>query len=401
MTNTHLATSTVRHLKDHTVRPGERWIYSAGFNVGPELREPSRIDCELDDLRWIVGAGGRVAILSHQGSHKDGSARHIEYVAEYLTARLGFAVPYFPESASDAAVARSAAMRNGEVVLFGNTRLLEGEERNDGQLAGRLARLGDRVAIGGFSKAHRAHASNVGVLAHLEGYAASSLVDGVARLSVWAGAVPQRPSVAILGGSKIEKTEIGFECFTRLYDVVIPGGTVLNAILRSLGYDVGESALGEAPDRARVVIDGVLGRASCARLLLPESVVVARRHGREFRDPQVVPVDAGVPAGHAIVDFLVSEEMAASLRRAANRNGRVLIAGPPCLTEAGFTTASGALMQLARDPRLATILLGGDTNAALPFDGPRSTGGGAALRLLCEGDCAVLRALRRQTALSM
>ena len=81
--------STMRLLRDHPVVPGERWVYSAGFNVGPALTDTGRIDTELDDLRGLAAAGARVALLSHQGSAKDGTARHLDYLAGYLGRCLG------------------------------------------------------------------------------------------------------------------------------------------------------------------------------------------------------------------------------------------------------------------------------------------------------------------------
>src|SRR5262249_2124022 len=151
-------------LRDRPIRRGERWILSAGFNVRRDLKETSRIDCELDDVRHISRAGGRIAILSHQGNFADGTALHLDFIAQYLTQQLGQPVRYISSAIGDAAVFQSHAMRDGEVAVFGNTRRYDGEERNDPGLAKAFSGIGDVVALGGFSKAHRGHSSNVGVL---------------------------------------------------------------------------------------------------------------------------------------------------------------------------------------------------------------------------------------------
>jgi len=109
------------------------------------------------------------------------------------------------------------------VVVFGNTRDHAGEEANDPELAARFALLGDQVAIGGFSKAHRSHASNVGILKHLPGCAAQSLTREITRLAPWAGTHHDTPSVAVLGGTKPEKTLLGLGCLSRTYTLVVPG----------------------------------------------------------------------------------------------------------------------------------------------------------------------------------
>ncbi|MFD5467853.1 phosphoglycerate kinase [Kitasatospora sp. NPDC127059] len=377
--------STLRRLRDHTVTPGERWVYSAGFNVGPALTDTGRIDTELGDLRALAAAGARVALLSHQGRAEDGTARHLDHLADYLGRRLGREVRYLPECSSPRARRWAADLRDGEIALFGNVRLEPGEERGDRELAAALARLGDRVAVGGFSKAHRRHASNVGILDFLPGYAATSLLDETALLEPWAGAGGAAGSVAVLGGVKPEKTVVGLESLTRAYDVVIPGGVVLNALLAAAGHAVGCSELGTDAERCAAVARTVLGRRHRARIHLPRTVLIAGPRGAT----RTVAVEAGVPDGWAIVDFDLAPWAVDAVRRA----GRVLVAGTPGRYAEGNHRAAAAVLGARAPGDPHTLLLGGDTVAELPWTGPRSTGGGSALHYLADGSCAVLEAL--------
>ncbi|MET7988165.1 phosphoglycerate kinase [Streptomyces sp. NPDC005281] len=375
----------MRLLRDHPVVPGERWVYSAGFNVGPALTDTGRIDTELDDLRGLAAAGARVALLSHQGSAKDGTARHLDYLAGYLGRRLGREVRYLPECSSRQAQIWAAELRDGEIALFGNVRLEAGEERGDRELAAALARLGDRVAVGGFSKAHRRHASNVGILDFLPGYAASSLLGETELLRPWAAGGGAAGSVAVLGGVKAEKTVVGLESLTRAYDVVIPGGVVLNTLLAVSGYAIGGSELGTEAERCAAVARTVLGRRHRARIHLPRTVLITGPEGAT----RTVGVEEGVPEGWAIVDFDLERWAVDAVREA----GRVLVAGTPGRHAEGNHRAAAAVLG-AREPGEAhTLLLGGDTVAELPWTGPRSTGGGSALHYLADGTCAVIEAL--------
>ncbi|MET8101557.1 phosphoglycerate kinase [Streptomyces sp. NPDC005236] len=375
----------MRLLRDHPVVPGERWVYSAGFNVGPALTDTGRIDTELDDLRGLAAAGARVALLSHQGSAKDGTARHLDYLAGYLGRRLGREVRYLPECSSRQAQIWAAELRDGEIALFGNVRLEAGEERGDRELAAALARLGDRVAVGGFSKAHRRHASNVGILDFLPGYAASSLLGETELLRPWAAGGGAAGSVAVLGGVKAEKTVVGLESLTRAYDVVIPGGVVLNTLLAVSGYAIGGSELGTEAERCAAVARTVLGRRHRARIHLPRTVLITGPEGAT----RTVGVEEGVPEGWAIVDFDLERWAVDAVREA----GRVLVAGTPGRHAEGNQRAAAAVLG-AREPGEAhTLLLGGDTVAELPWTGPRSTGGGSALHYLADGTCAVIEAL--------
>jgi phosphoglycerate kinase len=371
----------MRRLEDHRVTPGERWIFSAGFNVGPELADTGRIDAELDDLRHLLGDGARVALISHQGSHRDGTARDdLGYVAAYLARQLARPVPFVAEVASPAAVRRARALAPGEIVLFGNTRRLAGEETGEPALARALADLGDRVAVGGFSKAHRAHASNVGILRHRPGFAARSITREIAALAPWAEPA-DGVTVAVLGGVKAEKTTVGLSAFVERHDVVIPGGAVLNTLLAAAGKPVGASVLGD--ERCRRVAASVLAGPHRARIHLPTRVLVADPDGRT----RLMAVDDVTPRS-TIVDFVIEPWAADSVAGAQ----RVLVAGPPGQRQYGNQHAARTVLR-ARAGTRSTLLLGGDTVADLPWDGPRSTGGGSALQYLAHGRSTVVEAL--------
>lgn len=382
-------------LADRPVVPGERWIFSAGFNI--TSRDLSRVDSELADIASLADQGARVAVLSHQGRHGDGSARHLDDIARYLAEQLHRPVHYCPDNASDAALAHSQALAPGEVCVFGNARHHAGEEANDPELAARFAGLGDHVAVGGFSKAHRRHASNHGILAHRPGWAAESLLQQIRVLAPWAGSRPGVLSVAVIGGVKPEKTLLGLASFTRTYDLVVPGGAVLHHLLRAEGHSVGASELG---DRADACTQAAIqaARAATARIHLPRTVVIARRDGRQYTGRQVIPIADGVPDGHAIVDFLPEPWLLEELRRLRAAGGRVIVAGTPSVHTSGFSTASGLAADLAGAPTVDGILVGGDTVAELPFGGPTSTGGGSALHYLRHADLPVLEALRDNAA---
>lgn len=392
------AQDATRSLLNRRIVRGERWIFSAGFNVASGMRDVSRIDAEVADIARLANAGARVSVLSHQGRYKDGSAQHLGDVATYLSGRLGKEVIYVPENTTDSAVDHSRALAPGGVALFGNTRHHPGEECNDPALAAQFARLGDAVAVGGFSKAHREHASNTGLLKYLPGWAAHSLLIELERLSPWSGADPSVPSLAVLGGVKPEKTLVGLHGFSRTYDVVVPAGAVLNHVLRAQGHQVSNSELGEEPERCTRTTLEILGSAA-ARIHVPDRVIIARRSGGSFTDPREIRIAEGIPSGFAIVDFFLESWLLDLMREFASTGCRAVMAGTPSLYLQGFGHASTQLLEWASAPRVKAILLGGDTVSELPFDGPTSTGGGSALCYLGEVDLPVLRALRENAAM--
>jgi len=381
-------------LRQRPVRAGERWIYSAGFNVPRGLPDTSRIDTELADIEYLAAAGASVAVLSHRGRAGDGSAGGLEDIAAHMGAELGRPVGYFSENASEAAAAAASAQRPGDITVFGNTRHHDGEARNDPALARAFSRLGEFVAVGGFSKAHRRHASNVGILSFRPGWAAGSLSDECSLLAPWSGRTPGLRSLAVLGGVKPEKTLVGLPCFAADYDIVVPGGVVLNHLLRAIGYDVGDSLLGEQPEDCAAMTQRVL-RESSSRVHIPQRVVVARRCAGAYRDAQEIDIADGVPAGFGIVDFHCEPWLEACLAEMAEAGGRLVVAGTPSLYTQGFGSSCVPLLEAASQAGVTSVLMGGDTVSELPFAGVTSTGGGAALHFLRYQDLPVLEALRQ------
>jgi len=381
-------------IRDIKIIKGDRWIYSAGFNVDPSLTDTKRIDIEIPDIEFLSKAQARVAILSHQGSWKKHSACHLDFIATYLSNCLSRNVQYFPENNSPAALERVQSMQDGEIIIFGNTRFNQEEERGSLQLAKKFSKLGDYVAIGGFSKAHRCHSSNTQILRFLPGYAASGLLQEIKMLDDLIKVPPKTKSIAIIGGTKIEKITKGLKFFKSIYDFIIPGGIVLNNILKAQGISIGNSYLGDVPDMAFEHTKKILSSEGQASILLPKNLVVARKDNNNvYQDIQVVNVNDGVPHEYMIADFFLSPEARKVFLQSEGCHVRTIIAGTPCLTKDGFTTASGEILQLISDNNVESFMMGGNTLEDLSLDCPSSTGGGAALHYLVERTCPVLEAL--------
>jgi phosphoglycerate kinase len=379
-------------LRDRKVAHGERWIYSAGFNVKPNLSETDRVDCELADLDHLAQSGARVALLSHQGEH--GAALDLDFVATYLSGRLGRLVRYVPTCVGEAAQAQARGLAPGEVAVFGNTRHHAGEQANEPALAREFAALGDVVAIGGFSKAHRSHASNVGILAWLPGCLADNVSAELERLAPWAGASTVRFSVAAIGGTKREKTEIALKGLVRIYDAIIPGGAVLNNLLKARGMDVGASVLGERPAATTAVAAAVLQSQAGERICWPQQLVVATKTSTgSFSGSRRIAIGERIDAHEAIVDCVLGPRAVQALERVVVESGRLLVAGPPSASLHRFGEANLLLMAAARELPHGAIFLGGDTACELPFAGNRSTGGGSALHYLVHGRLPIQYAL--------
>lgn len=383
-------------IKDIKIKAGDQWIYSAGFNVDISLSDTKRIDIELDDIRYIADCGARLAILSHQGNWRNQTAIHLDFIAEYLSKRLDRKVHYFPENNSETAVKYSYSMQNGQIAIFGNTRLNEGEERGNINLAKQFSHLGNFVAISGFSKSHRVHASNVGILSFLPGYATHGFLYEIANLEQLIKQSPQLKSIAIIGGIKLEKITKGFKLFKNIYNFIIPSGALLNNILKVRKIPIGSSYLGEEPEAAFAATEEILSLKEGASLLLPDYLIIAKKNQNgSYYDSKVINIGQAIPEDYMIVDFLISDQMNRVFSASEELKVRVIIAGTPCLTKNGFTSSSNAILKLMSNDHVISFMMGGNTIEDLPFDCMNSTGGGAALYYMAERTCPVLDELIR------
>jgi len=379
----------IKKLEDRKIKRGERWVYSAGFNVKPNLKNTERIDSEIDDIQQISEAGGIVIILSHQGRQSDGDVIHLDFVANYLTKRLGKKVKYFPENNTIEAIDFANSLKEGEIAIVGNTRFNEGEEKNYAELAEQFSKFGDFAAIGGFNKAHREHASNIGVLNYLPGFLTRNHLREMKLLKPWAGR-SESYSVAILGGVKKEKITVGLRGFSKIYDFIIPGGIVLNTILKVEGYNIGNSVIEDEGRTFEKEAKEIL-KENRNKIYIPSKVFITK----DFKNYKLIDICEGVGDEYSIVDSILNNGAIESLERAVNKKGRILLAGTPSLYKKGFKDATMKCLSYLEHQRVMSIILGGDSINEIPFNGIKSSGGGSSLEYLCSGTTAVYEALKR------
>ncbi|MBI4176072.1 MAG: phosphoglycerate kinase [Candidatus Aenigmarchaeota archaeon] len=396
----------VMQLENAAIREGERWLYSADFNISYSdeggVRRPrntERVDSELEDMRHIADNGGVVAILAHQGRYRSGNAVDLDFIARYLGSRTGREVKYCKENNTGNAAGFVESLKPGEIAIMGNTRFHEGEEANDPVLAGQFAGLAGNgcAAIGGFGKAHRKHASNAGILQHIPGYITASQVREMELLEPWAG-VSEEYSVAVLGGLKKEKITEGLAGFARNYDAIIPGGIVLNTIYLAQGKSIGKSVIEDAGKRYDKMVGGILESEFVGKLCIPEEVVIAKPVIGGYEGGRRVAIVDGVPDDFMIADVILPDKAVRALERLASGGGRLVLAGLPGIYASGFTGSTDAIAEYMNREEVKSAALGGDTASLLKFRGYASTGGGSALHFIAHGTTPVFEALRENKA---
>ncbi|NGZ28497.1 MAG: phosphoglycerate kinase, partial [Magnetococcales bacterium] len=260
---------------------GKRVFMRVDFNVPLDgqggIREESRIKAALPTIRYAMERGGKVILASHLGRPKGGPSPEfsLKPVAGALERLLGIPVAMAPDCVGSQVEEMVAGMSNGQVILLENVRFHGGETKDDPQLAAAFARLADVVVNDAFGTAHRAHSSNVGVARLVKPAVAGLLMAEEISYLDRVMANPERPMVAILGGSKVSTKIQVIRSLLERVDAILIGGGMAFTLLQAQGGQVGNSLVEpEMLEEARQALAKAKERG--VSLLLPEDAVVAR-----------------------------------------------------------------------------------------------------------------------------
>ena len=210
-------------------------------------------------------------------------------VAKRLEELLGKPVKFVAETRGAALEAAVAELKDGEIMMFENTRFedLDGkkESKNDPELGKYWASLGDVFVNDAFGTAHRAHASNVGIAANIAESAAGFLMEKEIKFVGGAVDSPELPLVAILGGAKVSDKIGVIENLIAKADKIIVGGGMMFTFLKAQGYNIGKSLVEE--DKIELAKE-LLAKAG-SKLILPVDTLAAKefKNDTEFRSVSV------------------------------------------------------------------------------------------------------------------
>jgi len=371
---------------------GKRVLVRADLNVPVKdgrVTDATRIERLAPTLEALIAKGARVVVMSHFGRPRgvDPSQSLRPLVAPLSQAIGGRPVAFAADCVGPEAARVVAALQPGQVALLENLRFHPEEENNDAEFARQLAALGDAYVDDAFSAAHRAHAS-IEALAHLLPAAAG--LNMQAELEALGAALehPQRPVIALVGGSKVS-TKLDLLTFlVSKVDRLAIGGAMANTFLFAQGRPVGRSLCEpDMADTARAILADAQKRG--CEMILPDDAVTAARLA-----PAVVTRTVGtgaVPPTAMILDL--GPASVARITAALDASKTLVWNGPVGAFETKpFDRATNAIARKAAElteaGKLLSVAGGGDTVAALNAAGLTdrlsyvSTAGGAFLEWL-------------------
>ena len=373
---------------------GKKVLVRVDFNVPVKdgvITNDNRITAALPTIKYILEQGGRAILFSHLGRVKeeaDKEGKSLAPVAADLAAKLGQDVKFIPGVTRGAELEAAVnALEDGQVLLVENTRFedVDGkkESKNDPELGKYWASLGDGIFVNdAFGTAHRAHASNVGISANVDKAVAGFLLENEIAYIKEAVETPERPFVAILGGSKVSDKIGVIENLLAKADKVLIGGGMTYTFYKAQGIEIGNSLVEEDKlDVAKALLE-----KSNGKLILP----VDSKEANAFADYTEVKDTEGEAVDPGFLGLDIGPKSIAEFDKALTGAKTVVWNGPMGVFENPDFQAGtiGVMDAIVKQPGVKSIIGGGDSAAAAINLGRAdkfswiSTGGGASMELI-------------------
>ena len=358
----------IPQLEDLPDPSGKKVLVRTDFNVpisDGKVGDDMRIKAALPTIEWLQEHGAKVTCCTHLGRPK--GEPNDEFSLDPVRERLN-------ELVSD-------------VELMENLRFDAGEEDNDDSFVERIVEGQDLYVNDAFGASHRSHASIVGPPKHLPSAAGRLLTKEV---EVLGGLLedPGRPFVAILGGAKVSDKIGIIKALLEKVDRLLIGGAMCFTFLKAMGHDIGDSLVEEDQvDTCKELLDS-------GKLVIPSDNLALKEE-----EDEVERVGQDIPEGAKGMD--IGSETCETFAEEIKKAKTVFWNGPMGVFEdERFEAGTRAVAEAVAESEGFTVVGVGDSASALAQFGldyqvdHLSTGGGAALEVLEQGDLPVVKALR-------
>ena len=377
---------TILKMADLDLR-GKKVLIREDLNVPLEdgkITGEQRIVASLPTIKHAMNSGASVIIMSHLGKPEEGKFEDkfsLAPVAERLSQLLGKKIPLIKDWLDGVAVAP------GEAVLCENVRFNKGEKKNNDDLAQKMAALCDVYVMDAFATAHRAEASTCGVGKFAPIACAGLLLSAELDALTKALEKPERPMMAIVGGSKVSTKVQVLESLLHKVDQLLVGGGIANTFIAAAGFNIGKSLY--EPDfvaKAKELI--IFAKNRGAEIPIPTDVVVAK----EFSKTATGTIKSVSEIADDDMIFDIGPETRKRLADYISKAKTIVWNGPVGVFEFDqFAEGTKAISLAIAESQAFSLAGGGDTLVAIDKFGIEkkisyiSTGGGAFLEFL-QGD---------------
>ena len=228
---------------------GKKAIIRVDFNVPLDkltfnVLDDKRIRAALPTIKYILGNGGAVILISHFGRPKNGPEQQysLKNILPCISDLVDLPVQFVLDCIGDEAIRQSKSLQPGEVLLLENVRFHKEETAGSIEFAEKLACLGDCFVNDAFGAAHRAHASTTQIASFfpadkMMGFLMKAEIENAQKVLTYG----KKPFTAIIGGAKVSDKILIVENLLSIADHIIIGGGMAYTFIKALGGNIGNS----------------------------------------------------------------------------------------------------------------------------------------------------------------
>ena len=228
---------------------GKKAIIRVDFNVPLDkltfnVLDDKRIRAALPTIKYILGNGGAVILISHFGRPKNGPEQQysLKNILPCISDLLDLPVQFALDCIGDEAIRQSKSLQPGEVLLLENVRFYKEETAGSIEFAEKLSSLGDCFVNDAFGAAHRAHASTTQIASFfpadkMMGFLMKAEIENAQKVLTYG----KKPFTAIIGGAKVSDKILIVENLLSTADHIIIGGGMAYTFIKALGGNIGNS----------------------------------------------------------------------------------------------------------------------------------------------------------------
>ena len=374
---------------------GKRVLIREDLNVpvkDGKVTSDARIRAALPTIRRALEQGARVLLMSHLGRPVEGEFTaefSLQPVVDCLSQLLQREVRLISDWREGVSLAP------GELALMENVRFNAGEKADAEELALAYAGLCDVFVMDAFGTAHRAQASTHGVARFAPVACAGPLLVAELEALERALAKPERPVLAIVGGSKVSTKLTVLETLADKVDQILVGGGIANTFLAACGLPVGKSLCEtDLIPAARALMEKI-------DIPLPSDVVT----GKEFSESAAAETKAAAEVTADDMIFDIGPDTRARFCEILAAARTIIWNGPVGVFEFDqFAAGTESLSRAIADSDAFSLAGGGDTLAAIDKYGIAdkvsyiSTGGGAFLEFIEGKELPAVAILKARAA---
>lgn len=378
-------------LKDVDIK-NKTILLRADLNVpkqNNEVSDTTRIDRLKPTIDFLCKGGAKVLILSHFGrpEGEQNPEMSLAFLTSVLEKRWGYPTHFAPDCIGTHTEDLAKDLKAGEILLLENVRFYKAETKNDPEFAQKLAKLGDIYVNDAFSASHRAHATTQAITEYLPAVAGLLMEEELNALQS-ALLTPQKPVMAVTGGSKISTKLQVLENLVKKVDYLVLGGGMANTFLYAKGCNLGKSLCEKDMKEEALNIMAKAQEAGC-EIILPKDLVTVTQL-KENAEFEITPSE-NIPEDRMAID--AGPQTIEYLQTIVEKCKTVVWNGPLGVFEIKpFDEGTNALAEIVasrtKASKCISVAGGGDTVAALENAGVAdsfsyiSTAGGAFLEWL-------------------